>query len=289
MFVEGLSGWQALVPMLGFAPWIIPAIIAAGGALFGNKNKNQQGQTPIQPGTPLYDYLTTGMVPGGGGGGGGSSTSTTRQNMTETRNLSTMPQIAPEYQALQQLMRGIMEQRLRFPGKEMAGIEALGIQNVNQGFQGARQALENRLSSSGQYGSAGPTAAAFGGLEGQRVQGINQFRLGLPALARQFQDQDINLAAMLNQVFGLGQTQKGTIKTQGTSTTTGNTSGGGGGGPRFDPSGPLQFLQMQQQAANQPNFFERMLPLLMNLLGSGKLGGGSSGGKTASIGGNAGG
>lgn len=300
--------WSVLIVLAGLLDYLAPlntgptvlaldplTLILGGLGIFnwlnkGGKNKNQG--TAIQPGTPLYDYLTTGMIPGGGGGGG-SSTSTTRQNMLETRNLNTttMPQIAPEYQTLQGLLRGIMEGRLRNPQGLPPGMEALGIQNINQGFTGARSALENRLSSSGQYGSPGPTAAAFANLEGQRAQGINQYRLSLPTLARQFQDQDINMAAMLNQVFGLGQsqTQRGTIRTQGTSTTQGS-SGGGGGGPRFDPSGPLTYLQMQQQQANQPGFLDQLLPLLGLLLGSGGLSGGrSTGGGTAAIGGNAGG
>lgn len=256
---------------------LVPLLIGGGTLLlqqlFGHKDNKQQGM-PVQPGTPLYDWLTSGMMPGSGGGGGGSSTSTQNHSQTETRNLLNMPVIASEFQPLVNMARGTLEQRFRFPQGIPPGYEAQGIQTANRTFDALGKGLENKLYGMGAAGSpagAYPTAV----LEAGRGQTIADFRNRLPELARDWQNQDINLSGALTQMLGLGQRQTGTVKTTGTSTTTGSSGGGGGGGARFDPQGPLTWLQMQQQNQNQggPNFFDQLVPLMMYMVGSGMFGG----------------
>jgi hypothetical protein len=92
-------------------------------------------------------------------------------------------------------------------------------------------------------------------------------------LARQQQTEDLQLSGQTIANLGRGQRETGTIRTRGTSTSSGGGGGGGGAsGPQYDFSGPLQYLQMQQQGQNQGNFFDNILPVLGLLLGSGVFG-----------------
>jgi hypothetical protein len=256
---------------LAIAPWIIPLVISLGSAYFSNKNKDKGG-TQVPPG-PFADWLQTGMLPGGGGGGGGPVTTT--RDETQRRNLLTMPVISDEYQPLNALLNNLFQQRLRFPGGIPPQYEAQGIQRTNQTFAPLSQALENKLYASGAMG--GPAAGVpLATMEGLRGQALADFRNSLPALARQWQNEDASFAGQLIAQLGRGQRETGTVRTTGTSTSTG---GGGGGGGRFDPQGPLAWLQMQQQDQNQPGFWDRMLPMLGMMIGAGLFGGKPSTGK----------
>lgn len=258
--------------------WLAPLLITAGGTLLssvlGNRNKNQGPQ--VQPGTPLYDWLTSGMLPASGGGGGGPITTT--RNETQTRNLLTMPVISSEFQPIVNLLNQQAQHRLRFP--QQVPQEYLGSQlrQINDTFGVLEQALGNRLSALGQSSSpaAGVPAAT---LMGQKGRAVVDARAQIPVLARQWAQEDATNAANLAANFGRGQRETGTIRTSGTSTSSGG--GGGGGGPRFDPSGPLQYLQMQQQAANRPGFFDQILPMLGYMIGAGLFGGGGGSKSTA--------
>jgi len=263
-----LFPFPAIKADLAIAPWIIPAIISAIGA-FASRNKGKDG-TQVPPG-PFSDWLTTGMLPGSGGGGGGPVTTT--RDETQRRNILQMPVISQEYQPLNLLLNSLSQQRLRFPGGVPPEYEAQGLQRTNATFAPIQQALENKLYSSGAMG--GPAAGVpLATLAGARGQALSDFRNSLPGLARQWQTEDMSFAGQLIQALGRGQRETGTIRTTGTSTSTGG--GGGGSGAHFDPNGPLQWLQMQQQNQNQPGFWDRILPMLGLLIGSGAFSGGGS-------------
>lgn len=252
---------------LALAPWVIPAIISGASllpSLFGGGPK----KTIYEKGSPMYDYLTTGMLPGRGGSSS-SSTSTTVSDM------SSFPFFTEEFKGLGDMVRKVAENRLRNPTSLPAGFEATGVRNINNTYEGALQGVIDKLSTMGQLGSPG-NPAAVAGSDRARAGDIASFRTNVPLLERQARTEDTNLAAQILESFGKGTRQKG-------KTTTTTKSSGGGGGPTFDPSGLLANEARNNQPSAFGQGFNSLLSTLGFLYGSGAFGntGGASGKSTS--------
>lgn len=242
-------------PILGAA--LITGGFGLLGNLFGGGNKNKNSGLTFAPGTPMHEWLTTGMLPGSGGGGG-SSTSTTTSNQTQNINRTITPFVTGEYAPGANLVRMALENRVRFPAQFPQGALANAITSTNRTYDVAEGALLNRLSAMGLTSSPAATVP-LATLARGRTSDIAQFRNNLPMMQREMQTQDLQLLQSLIQTLGLGQREQGKITTSGTSTTKGSSSGSGSG-PRFDPQGPLSYMQMMQQ--NRGTGFWDMLPQL---------------------------
>jgi hypothetical protein len=101
------------------------------------------------------------------------------------------------------LMRNIMQGRLSNPSSLPAGYASNAARAINQSYEGADQAARNMAASRGlsgeqSYAVASPSNRA-------RAGDLADMRGNLPLLERQMQNEDVNLAASLQNMFGKGQ------------------------------------------------------------------------------------
>ena len=194
--------------------WLLPAI--AGGAslvsgLLGNKAKNDQAKEQAK----LYNdwlkqYMGTGqnlMSQATGQGwnpyGPQTSTHTGTTSSSGGGSFSNKPTITGEYQGIDALMRGIMTGRLGNPSSLPAGYASNRTRAINQSYEGADAAARNMaarrgLSGEQSYAIASPANRA-------RAGDIADMRGEIPLLERQMQNEDVQLAANLQKMFGTGQ------------------------------------------------------------------------------------
>jgi hypothetical protein len=127
-------------------------------------------------------------------------------NKKSARTSTSAPTIAPEFKTLSDLLRSRAEQNLR-SSMDMSGIQAGGIQNINDTFGGIAQSQNNSLTARGLASS--PVAATVdAGREQARGGNIADFLNTIPQMQRQFQTQDMNNASNVLR-FGAGNTSVG--------------------------------------------------------------------------------
>jgi hypothetical protein len=190
--------------------------ILAGGAsllsgLFGNRAKNNQAKEQAN----LYNnwlkqYMGTGQnlmaqAQAGGWNPFGPQTSTSQSTTSSSGggHQSTTPTITGNYQGIDALMRNIMTGRLGSPSSLPAGYASNRTRAINQSYEGADQAARNMAASRGlsgeqAYAVASPSNRA-------RAGDIADMRGEIPLLERQMQNEDVQLAANLQKMFGTGQ------------------------------------------------------------------------------------
>ena len=194
--------------------WLIPAI--AGGAsllsgLFGNKAKqNQANEQANLYNNWLKQYMGTGqnLMQGAMGQGWnpfGPQTSTSYGTTSSSGggHSSMTPTITGNYQGIDALMRNIMQGRLSSPSSLPAGYASNQARAINQSYEGADQAARNMAASRGlsgeqSYAIASPANRA-------RAGALADMRGNIPLLERQMQNEDVQLAANLQKMFGTGQ------------------------------------------------------------------------------------
>ncbi len=139
---------------------------------------------------------------GAGLAGGLSNTAKAR---TGTSTVS--PTVAPAYQTLADMLRKRAEARLgsKFP---IAGLEATGIQNVNDAYKGSEAALDASLTSRG-LGTSPIAGNAVANLETSRAGDIASWLNQLPMIQRDMENQDFQQAQGLYET-GLGKTSTST-------------------------------------------------------------------------------
>jgi hypothetical protein len=127
------------------------------------------------------------------------------------RTATQMPTVARGYETFGDLLKNRIQQRL-MTGADMGGYEATGLQNINEAFGGAQQALDASLTSRG-LGTSPVAGAAEGKLQQARGGEMARFLNTLPLLQREMQAQDIGMAQNQFQQAGLGQsaTQPGGV------------------------------------------------------------------------------
>lgn len=130
------------------------------------------------------------------------------------------PQITPEYQAMESLWRGILQERLARPSSLPIGTIERAVSGINlaaaPGIQRSRNLAASR-------GVPVDTLLLGSPVESARIGKIQDLIANIPLKERELQNEDVSLASRLAQVFGLGR--EGTSTTRGRSTTRGTTSG----------------------------------------------------------------
>jgi hypothetical protein len=194
--------------------FLIPAI--AGGAsllssIFGNKAKqNQANESANLYNNWLKQYMGTGQnlmanaqAQGWNPYGPQTSTSQGTTSSSGGGSQSMTPTITGNYQGIDSLMRNIMQGRLGNPSSLPAGYASNQARAINQSYEGADQAARNMAASRGlsgeqSYAIASPANRA-------RAGALADMRGNLPLLERQMQNEDVQLAANLQKMFGTGQ------------------------------------------------------------------------------------
>ncbi len=109
---------------------------------------------------------------------------------------TTMPQIDPKFQGLQNMIMPSIMNRLQQPSALPAGFQETGTEAINDTFKGASMNLDNQLRNRGL--SRSPIAGrAVGNLESKRFSDINKFKTQLPMMERDLQNQDLQQAMQL--------------------------------------------------------------------------------------------
>ena len=193
---------------------LIPAISAGASLLsgiFGNKAKqNQANESANLYNNWLKQYGQTGQnlmgqaqAQGWNPFGPQTSTSQGTTSSSGSSHSSMTPTITGNYQGIDELMRGIMTGRLGSPSSLPAGYASNRTRAINQSYEGADQAARNMAASRGlsgeqAYAVASPSNRA-------RAGDIADMRGEIPLLERQMQNEDVQLAANLQKMFGTGQ------------------------------------------------------------------------------------
>lgn len=200
-----------------------------GSAIFGQKAKQDQ----VNEQSKLYNdwlkqYMGAGQSLMSGAMGAGwnpygpkvSTSSGTSSSMTQSGSrYSNRPVITAEYAPLDELMRGIMTQRLAGGSSLPEGYASSQARAINESYAGADQAARNLaarrgLSGEQTYAVASPGAAA-------RAGALADMRAQLPLLERQMRNEDIGITQGLQAAFGRGEAGQ----QSGWSSTQGQTSG----------------------------------------------------------------
>lgn len=137
-------------------------------------------------------------------------------------------QTSPRFRGLESSLLNSLMGRLNQPSALPEGFEEQGISGINDTFSNIERTLGNSLVSRGLSGS--PMAGASDrNLNFARGGEIARFRTNLPAMERQFRNQDIGLGTDL-------------LRSQYPDQSSTSTVGGGGGQAFGDMSSMLAFL-----------------------------------------------
>ncbi len=211
-----------------------PAVIAAGvgaaGALGGGllsahqQNKAQDASADAynkylaqytQGQNKYLNYLNGQPPP--------TTTSSSFGSSTTNHDDTTNPFVTSEFSPLVGMTNSLLQRRLSGPGDLPAGYLQNQARNINESAAGAKAAVANQAA---RFGLSGQQAAALSApVDINRANQISDARTQAPLLSRQLQDQDIQTAANLANLFGKGQHSVGT-------STTNSRQSGTSTGPR---------------------------------------------------------
>jgi hypothetical protein len=267
-------------------PILIGAAGAIGSAITGNRRQNRDRDDyndmfdpeAYPPGSPMrqflegqtYDTTNTSDY-------SGTSSTTGDYGSTTRTSQESLPFLLQEYGPLGNLMRSTVESRLRSGSGLPAGYEQQGIRAINDSMRGVNTSLQDKLTSSGLLG--GPAEVNLAAIaENARGGQIADFRSSLPLLGRQLQNEDLNMASMLTNMFGKGTRSTGVSNTRGFQNSFTNSSGTNrsvtsGGVP------PGLLARINRPYAPRPQgvgeqLFGSIPELAMFLYGTGAFGGG---------------
>ncbi len=268
----------------------IPAAMAIGSTILKHRaeKKRQQEQSGLWN-QYLRDYgqgqqQILGGLTGAGYNPLGPQTSTSTGTSTGTTFGETLsdiaPYVTPEFAPLVGQVRGTLERRTAGPGATLpAGYVETGIRGINEAYAPAEAGLRNlaarRGISADTYLTASPVARA-------RAGDIAKFRAQVPLTERELQNQDLQLATAISEVFGKGQ--RGRTTTRGTTSMTEARTA-------TTPPNIGSLLQLLTPPAPQQGFQTGGSPLGSSLSGLAQLmayfqGQGGFGGGASSAGGN---
>lgn len=169
---------------------------------------------PAAPAEPAYNPLTEGPAPGTG-------------NWSASQ-----PYVTKDYSPMEAMLRKRLMERFNRGGLPPE-YESQGLQGINSTYAATNQALQNKMATSGLYGSP-MQAAAMGASEAGRAGEMASFKNQLPLLQRSLENEDMTAAAALMSAFGRGQGgfSQAHQLSGGVDPYTGlpYASGGGGGG-----------------------------------------------------------
>ncbi len=149
-----------------------------------------------------------------------TSNTNTSNNATQNVDLSNTPQYTPEMAAYRDQILNALRNRL-VGSTDLSGYTTSGMQQINQGADLRRKALENILASRGLSNS--PSAAnAVGRTESGRIGEQVNFMNSIPLLQRQLQGEDLNQFGQFFSSLPVGTRQTGTttLASTGQSNTT---------------------------------------------------------------------
>lgn len=132
------------------------------------------------------------------------------------------PFITQQYAPLDQLMRGIMTNRLSSGSSLPQGYAENAIRSINESYEGADQAARNLAARRGLSGEQ--TYAVASPANRARAGAIADLRGSLPLLARELQNQDIGITQGLQSAFGTGQQGTSSQYQSGTTSNMGQAS-----------------------------------------------------------------
>lgn len=175
------------MPIIPFIPLIGAGLGAAGNILGGTKGARTSESANNTSGTFQDTSSTT----------GNTSSQFDSYNRGDSLNV-VRPADQPEYAGLRDMLISTATNRLGAgSGGLIPGIQATGLQNINRGADLAHQSLQNRLTSRGLGGTA-VEGAGLSNLEDRRYGSSNQFlNVDVPRMARDFENQDFDMAASL--------------------------------------------------------------------------------------------
>ena len=254
--------------------WLIPAIISAVG-IGADILKQKAAGKPQEDQARLYNEWLASRQTGvddilkklGENGynpfgpqtttsnSSGRSSSTSVTNSSSSTKSSQKPVVTAEYKKLEGMFRGLLEGRLARPSALPSGYAERGVRTVNDTYRGSTAAARNMaarrgLSGEATFGLAMPSETA-------RAGKIADFLVDVPLKERALQTEDIQLAAQLAQIFGLGSemmsntTGTSTTKSSGTSSMSGSNTSPPNLGALANfllPPGPQQSGQSGQSA-----------------------------------------
>lgn len=241
------------------AGWVPLAIMAASAvaSAFGNKKKADQQNKAAKDQADLNnkfindqaaarDKIMQGLQASGYNPfgintlqSGGSSTSTTRGY--EKSN----PFITEDYKKQDDLIRGILENRLSRGSSLPPGYEASAIRAVNDAAAGGNAAANNaaaRMGLSGQQGFAVASRA-----NSERAGKIADIRANTPLLERELANEDIGISGDRQKAFGTGQERRYN------STTNESRTGWNQQGPNVSDLATLLMPTNPNQSTVNPN------------------------------------
>ena len=179
-----------------------------------NQQKREQDQ---------YIDMIRGLVEGSGynffGPKTTTSNSTGSSSTTQKIDQFVRPEVLPEYKKLEGMWKGIVEGRLARPTALPPGTVERQVSAINTSYSGADAAARNAAASRGLSGEQ--ALALQTPLQHDRAGKIADLVASVPAQERAYQNEDVQLATAIAQVFGLGQRTTGTT----TSNTTSRQSG----------------------------------------------------------------
>lgn len=223
--------------------WLLPAAILASGvasSLFKNKAEKDRAQeasrlyndwlarrdTAVDD---IFSNLTArGYDPYGpqtvtnvGSSSGGS-------DMFSTTRSRSMPVVAPEFQPLVGLQRGLLEKRLSSPSSLPAGYAQRAVAGIQAAAAPGRQAESNLAARRG----LNRDVLSIGSPVERQARGqIADLIASLPLQERSLQNEDLGLALQLSQIFGRGE--EGMSETRGRTTTSGTSTNRTTGPPNY--------------------------------------------------------
>lgn len=187
------------------------------GWIFGDSPQQQAGQVNQQldqKEKAYNDYINMikGMVEGTGYdffGPKTTSSSGTSNTVSNTEQF-TRPEVLPGYQKMEGMWKKILEGRLSRPTGLPPGYAERAVADINDTYAGAESSARNMaarrgLSGEASFGAVSPIASA-------RAGKIADLRADLPLKSRELQNQDVDMAAKIAQIFGLGQRTSGTTR-----------------------------------------------------------------------------
>lgn len=181
---------------------------------------------------------------------GGTSSSTSNSVGSRDVYSKENPFTTPEYQKMDELVRGVMENRLSRGTSLPPGYEANAIRKINEASASGESAARNiaaRKGLSGQqvFGLSAPAQAA-------RTAQIADLRGNVPLLERQMMNEDIGIEGDRQARFGTGRETRSHEDSRSRTNTSGSQSGYSDSGPNIAALSSLLMPPGAQQSTVSP-------------------------------------